>query len=228
MTPSIGSFHPPSQLQLALALAIVKSKPGNITVRGMFPVPFHRITLNLINPWPIDHILGLRKHIRVGKRELEPKPGSAAINCDAHDGERHIDSVSFWREAYEKSEAAQSRLLDRIYELEQRNVNFRLTKDDDGSAAQARSGSSSGTGSATKRKTRSDDVHGGVGMGSQKRGKTASARGPEGNKLGVSHGKVADNFEAHQDRMCCSIPLKGPNMIANAKSSHYISPKAFL
>lgn len=32
-----------------------------------------------------------------------------------------MDSVAFWQQAYEKSELAQSQLLDRIYELERRN-----------------------------------------------------------------------------------------------------------
>lgn len=32
-----------------------------------------------------------------------------------------MDSTAFWREAYEKSEAAQSQLLDKIYNLEQKN-----------------------------------------------------------------------------------------------------------
>lgn len=35
--------------------------------------------------------------------------------------DRFFDSVSFWQHAYKKSEAEQSRLMDRIYELEQRN-----------------------------------------------------------------------------------------------------------
>jgi hypothetical protein len=35
--------------------------------------------------------------------------------------DRFFDSVSFWQHAYERSEAEQSRLMDRIYELEQRN-----------------------------------------------------------------------------------------------------------
>lgn len=33
-----------------------------------------------------------------------------------------FDSVRFWQQAYEKSEAEQSKLLDRIFELEQRNA----------------------------------------------------------------------------------------------------------
>jgi hypothetical protein len=31
----------------------------------------------------------------------------------------HLDSIAFWKQAYEQSEAAQTKLLDRIYELEQ-------------------------------------------------------------------------------------------------------------
>ncbi|EFR04612.1 hypothetical protein MGYG_07619 [Nannizzia gypsea CBS 118893] len=81
----------PWQFQIALALAMVKSKPQGTNVR--------------------DHILSLRSYITAGKR-ARPEPA-----CP----ESHIDSTKFWREAYEKSEAAQSKLLDKIYELEQRN-----------------------------------------------------------------------------------------------------------
>ena len=38
--------------------------------------------------------------------------------------DKYVDGVSFWQRAYEKSEAEQSRLLDRIYELEQRNTSL--------------------------------------------------------------------------------------------------------
>ena len=38
-----------------------------------------------------------------------------------HSPEKFFDSVSFWKQAYEKSEAEQSKLQDRIFELEQRN-----------------------------------------------------------------------------------------------------------
>jgi hypothetical protein len=34
---------------------------------------------------------------------------------------KYFESVAFWQQAYERSEAAQSKLLDRIYDLEQRN-----------------------------------------------------------------------------------------------------------
>ncbi|KAL5002196.1 hypothetical protein BDV10DRAFT_181880 [Aspergillus recurvatus] len=38
-----------------------------------------------------------------------------------HSPEKFFDSVSFWKQAYEKSEAEKSTLLDRIFELEQHN-----------------------------------------------------------------------------------------------------------
>ncbi|EQL37704.1 hypothetical protein, variant [Blastomyces dermatitidis ER-3] len=93
MTPSQdwNSCCPPSQPQLALALAIVKSKPSNTTIK--------------------DHILKIRRHIQNGKAYHAPELP-----------EKHLDSITFWREAYEMSESAQSKLLDKIYELEQRNA----------------------------------------------------------------------------------------------------------
>lgn len=57
-----------------------------------------------------DYVLQIRKNIKnaesCGRDYLE---------------DRFFDSVSFWQHAYKKSEAEQSRLMDRIYELEQRN-----------------------------------------------------------------------------------------------------------
>lgn len=55
---------------------------------------------------PIDFFSQLRKHVRTGP------PNSAVEKRD------HFDSASFWKEAYEKSEAANAKLLDRIHELE--------------------------------------------------------------------------------------------------------------
>ncbi|EEQ32285.1 conserved hypothetical protein [Microsporum canis CBS 113480] len=85
------------QFQLALALAIVQSKPPDMSIR--------------------EYALKLRDYIIVGKRA----PETTFM-------ETHLDSTAFWREAYEKSEAAQSELLDKIYELEQRNE-ARLLRD---------------------------------------------------------------------------------------------------
>lgn len=58
-----------------------------------------------------DYILQIRSHIAHAR---DPHPVSLQ--------NKFFDSVSFWQQAYEKSEAEQSKLLDRIYELEQRNT----------------------------------------------------------------------------------------------------------
>ncbi|KAE8414195.1 hypothetical protein BDV36DRAFT_299209 [Aspergillus pseudocaelatus] len=82
----------PSPAQLALAIAIVKHKPADLDIR--------------------EYILRIRQQIK-DTREAE--------TSYTHDKDRFFDSVSFWRQAYEKSEAEQSKLLDRIYDLERRN-----------------------------------------------------------------------------------------------------------
>ncbi|KAK2804232.1 hypothetical protein FQN51_002321 [Onygenales sp. PD_10] len=109
-------FCPPSQTQLALALAIVKSKPPNVALK--------------------DHILQTRQHIHNG--------GNQHSNTTE---DKHLDSITFWREAYEKSESAQSKLQDRIYELEQRNEALTLRGEGKNSA---------GTNPSTKRKSDGD------------------------------------------------------------------------
>ncbi|KAK2776252.1 hypothetical protein FQN53_002750 [Emmonsiellopsis sp. PD_33] len=109
-------FCPPSQTQLALALAIVKSKPPNVALK--------------------DHILQTRQHIHNGGN-----PHSSTTE------DKHLDSITFWREAYEKSESAQSKLQDRIYELEQRNEALTLRGEGKNSA---------GTNPSTKRKSDGD------------------------------------------------------------------------
>ena len=45
--------------------------------------------------------------------------GRRSLSSDDHE---HLDSTSFWKQAYEESEAAQAKLLDKIYELEQRST----------------------------------------------------------------------------------------------------------
>ncbi|PGH04599.1 hypothetical protein GX51_03432 [Blastomyces parvus] len=119
MTPNRdwNSCCPPSQPQLALALAIVKSKPSNTTIK--------------------DHILEIRRHIHDGKAYHAPELP-----------EKHVDSITFWREAYEKSESAQSKLLDKIYELEQRNAAL-LLKGGEHNASETKT-------PGTKRKTNGD------------------------------------------------------------------------
>ncbi|KAL4930829.1 uncharacterized protein BDV17DRAFT_289263 [Aspergillus undulatus] len=57
-----------------------------------------------------EYILQIRASITASK--------SAEIS---HSPDKFFDSVAFWKQAYEKSEAEQSKLHDRIFELEQRN-----------------------------------------------------------------------------------------------------------
>ncbi|KAF7593355.1 hypothetical protein BBP40_011645 [Aspergillus hancockii] len=84
------TVFPPAQL--ALAMAIVKQKPINLTIR--------------------EYILQIRQNIKNSK---------TADRFYTEDRDKFFDSVSFWQKAYEKSEAEQSKLLDRIYDLERRN-----------------------------------------------------------------------------------------------------------
>ncbi|EED22014.1 hypothetical protein TSTA_092600 [Talaromyces stipitatus ATCC 10500] len=93
----------PSQAQLALAIAIVNSKPANISV--------------------IDHLQQIRLHIKASRNHSPPSTNSS---------DKYFDSVAFWKQAYTKAEATQSVLNDRIYELEQRieTLKLKLKQDD--------------------------------------------------------------------------------------------------
>ncbi|KAL2838707.1 hypothetical protein BJY01DRAFT_33011 [Aspergillus pseudoustus] len=83
-------FISPSCEQLALALAIVKSKPANLDIK--------------------EYILQVRQFIKTsGDAEVFQSP------------EQFFDSVAFWKQAHDNSEAEQSKLRDRIHELEQCN-----------------------------------------------------------------------------------------------------------
>jgi hypothetical protein len=101
------SPSPPTQAQLALALAIVKLKPTHIDIKGdITQKTFGYLRLIIV----VDHILHIRQHLKGGRKlHLEAAP------------RKYFESVAFWQQAYEQSEAAQSKLLDRIYDLEQRN-----------------------------------------------------------------------------------------------------------
>ncbi|QGA18175.1 hypothetical protein EYB26_005859 [Talaromyces marneffei] len=87
----------PSQAQLALAIAIVNSKPTSISV--------------------IDHLQHICLHIK-STRNHSPSSTSSS--------DKYFDSVAFWKQAYTKAEATQSKLNDRIYELEQRVETLKL------------------------------------------------------------------------------------------------------
>ncbi|KAJ0425468.1 hypothetical protein BJY00DRAFT_308211 [Aspergillus carlsbadensis] len=84
------SIPPPPPDQLALALAIVKSKPANLDIK--------------------EYILQVRQFIKTS-REAEA----------FRSPEQFFDSVAFWKQAHDKSEAEQNKLRDRVYELEQCN-----------------------------------------------------------------------------------------------------------
>ncbi|KAH8696186.1 hypothetical protein BGW36DRAFT_397804 [Talaromyces proteolyticus] len=91
----------PSQAQLALAIAIVNSKPAAIPV--------------------LDHINQIRFHVK--QSTAQP------LSLDAY---KYFDSVAHWRQAYYKAEDEQSKLSNRVFELEQRVESLKLKlKDDD-------------------------------------------------------------------------------------------------
>jgi hypothetical protein len=76
----------------------VKSRTNNINVLSLY-------TDNCLS----EFVSQVVSRIQAGARREE----------DANE-RKHLDSAAFWRHAYEKSEAAQSKLLDRVYELEQK------------------------------------------------------------------------------------------------------------
>ncbi|KAJ5199911.1 hypothetical protein N7491_009292 [Penicillium cf. griseofulvum] len=89
MSSSKSSVTPPTKLQLALALAVVKEKPPGQGVK--------------------EYILHIRQFIKKTK-DL----GQVGAT------DKFFDSVSFWQQAYERSEAGQSKLQDQVHELNQR------------------------------------------------------------------------------------------------------------
>lgn len=74
------------------------------------------------------------------------------------DDARFFDSVAFWQQAYEKSEAEQSRLLDRIYELESRNEalaeKLRVHSGVEGDAAKRKGGPGPGPGPGARKRAK--------------------------------------------------------------------------
>ncbi|PGH19413.1 hypothetical protein AJ80_03913 [Polytolypa hystricis UAMH7299] len=114
-----------------------------------------RYTVSCANNRNLDYILSIREHIRNGRNaESTSTP------------EKHLDSITFWRQAYEKSEATQTKLLDKIYELEQRNEALLLK-------ARHENGTSSTTSVPAKRKTKTDFTPP-MSVSPQKRAKGAS------------------------------------------------------
>ncbi|KAI5285551.1 hypothetical protein KEM52_002394 [Ascosphaera acerosa] len=106
---SLPNVPPPSPAQLALALTIVKTRPRQLDIR--------------------EYLLSLRSCIKSGRhtqppaqRAYEEQPRECGAEHVELDADKRIDSITFWRQAYEKSEAAQAALLDRIYDLEARDA----------------------------------------------------------------------------------------------------------
>ena len=115
--PSQTQIKPgPSKLQLALALAIIKHKPlekrvkGKWATMGLFLKPHMKSILPLTF---VEYILEIRKFIKTyNHHELTPS-------------DKFFDSVAFWQKAYKASEAEQTKLLNKVYELEQHNLSLR-------------------------------------------------------------------------------------------------------
>ncbi|KAJ5607321.1 hypothetical protein N7537_003940 [Penicillium hordei] len=88
-SPSKPGVIPPTKLQLALALAVVKGKPPGQSVK--------------------EYIMQLRQFTK------KTKDLDQVVATD-----KFFDSVSFWQQAYERSEAEQSNLQDQVHELNER------------------------------------------------------------------------------------------------------------
>lgn len=123
----------------------------------------------------IEFILQMRSFIAEAK---EPHPLSS---------DRFFDSVRFWQQAYEKSEAEQSKLLDRVFELEQRNTAL-LSREQKVDQDEKTTGSS-------KRKANPN------GDANKKRAKTQTFKQPATNKpVGVQGGiNILDMVEYREE-----------------------------
>lgn len=103
----------PPKLHLAFALAIVKQTPIDRPVKGTSSRPRSMVpptTRNrILTPILPDYILQIRGLIK-GNKE-----------CDVVVDDKFFDSTRFWQSAFEKSQAEQTKLLDKVFELEQRN-----------------------------------------------------------------------------------------------------------
>jgi hypothetical protein len=97
----------PSKLQIALAIAILKTKPDRITVRGKCLTA--GLTPRLLTA--TEYILHLRSHSKRGRQLFTEE--------QQH---RHLDSVAYWRERYERAES-------KCHELEHRNVQLERAND---------------------------------------------------------------------------------------------------
>jgi hypothetical protein len=105
--PPLPAGIVPSKLQIALAIAILKTKPDGITVRGK--CSNSDLTSRLLTV--AEYVLRLRGHSKRGRHVFTEE--------QQH---RHLDSVAYWREQYERAEA-------NCHELEHRNVQLERAND---------------------------------------------------------------------------------------------------
>lgn len=156
----------PSQAQLALAIAIVNFKPANISVIGKQQLGQTKMSVyscrKTHSELLADHLQQIRLHIK-GSRNQSPTSSS----------DKYFDSVAFWKQAYTKAESTQSKLNDRIYELEQRveTLKLKLKQEDnlcDTPERSKRKGSKDPTVPDSQRKRKkTNNVSSGVGIGSE-------------------------------------------------------------
>jgi hypothetical protein len=105
--PTPPSCIVPSKLQIALAIAILKTKPDGITVKGENPES--SLILRLLTA--LEYLICLRSHSKRGRQIFAEE--------QQH---RHLDSVAYWRERYERAEA-------KCHELEHRNIQLERAND---------------------------------------------------------------------------------------------------
>lgn len=76
----------------------------------------------------LDYLQQIRLHVKT------PQHGTPTPTCPT---DKYFDSVAFWKEAYTKAEATQSRLSDRVYELEQRVETLKIKLKEDESSSRS-------------------------------------------------------------------------------------------
>lgn len=111
-TAETSRLTAPAKLDLALTLAIVQNKPTDEPVKGTFSSSPSMVRLSYkaeLTSMSPDYILRIRSLIR------RLKESNTTID------DKFFDSTRFWQSAFEKSQAEQTKLMDKIFELEQRN-----------------------------------------------------------------------------------------------------------
>lgn len=107
----------PTPFQLALALVVVRAKPSGSSVKGLIPGPFPhghtgiaRRSHHVDADRPQDYVLELRKHIQPIANE-EALSGRDALYL-------HLDVGGYWKSLWEKAEAKEEALRNRVSHFE--------------------------------------------------------------------------------------------------------------